>query len=70
MAMLEVKNLSISFGGLKAVNGFNITIEKNRLYGLIGPNGAVSYTHLDVYKRQLLYYSSLRKAAYLCYFCK
>ncbi|WP_101875439.1 ABC transporter ATP-binding protein [Lachnoclostridium edouardi] len=40
MAMLEVKNLSISFGGLKAVNGFNITIEKNRLYGLIGPNGA------------------------------
>ena len=40
MAMLEVKNLSISFGGLKAVNGFNITIEKNRIYGLIGPNGA------------------------------
>ena len=40
MAMLEVKNLSISFGGLKAVNGFHITIEKGQLYGLIGPNGA------------------------------
>jgi len=40
MAMLEVKNLSISFGGLKAVDDFNIMIEKGQLYGLIGPNGA------------------------------
>lgn len=40
MAMLEVKNLSISFGGLKAVDKFNVTIEKGQLYGLIGPNGA------------------------------
>ncbi len=40
MAMLEVKNLSISFGGLKAVDDFNITVEKGQLYGLIGPNGA------------------------------
>ena len=40
MALLEVKNLSISFGGLKAVNNFHINIEKGQLYGLIGPNGA------------------------------
>ncbi len=40
MAMLETKNLSISFGGLKAVDDFNVTIEKGELYGLIGPNGA------------------------------
>ncbi|MCC8027452.1 MAG: ABC transporter ATP-binding protein [Clostridium sp.] len=40
MSLLEVKNLSISFGGLKAVDNFNISIEKGRLYGLIGPNGA------------------------------
>lgn len=40
MAMLEVKNLGISFGGLKAVDDFNVTIEKGQLYGLIGPNGA------------------------------
>lgn len=40
MAMLEVKNLGISFGGLRAVDGFNIKIEKGQLYGLIGPNGA------------------------------
>lgn len=40
MAILEVKNLGISFGGLRAVNEFNLTIEKGELYGLIGPNGA------------------------------
>ena len=38
--MLNVKGLSISFGGLKAVNNFAINIEKGQLYGLIGPNGA------------------------------
>ena len=40
MALLEVKNLSISFGGLRAVSAFDVTIEKGQLYGLIGPNGA------------------------------
>ncbi|MCR4684861.1 MAG: ABC transporter ATP-binding protein [Lachnospiraceae bacterium] len=40
MALLEVKNLSISFGGLRAVDDFNVSIEKGQLYGLIGPNGA------------------------------
>ncbi len=40
MAMLEVKNLGISFGGLRAVDEFNIKIEEGQLYGLIGPNGA------------------------------
>ena len=40
MALLEVKNLGISFGGLRAVDNFNLSIEKGRLYGLIGPNGA------------------------------
>lgn len=40
MALLEVKNLSISFGGLRAVDAFHISIEKGQLYGLIGPNGA------------------------------
>ncbi len=40
MALLEVKNLGISFGGLRAVDDFSLTIEKEQLYGLIGPNGA------------------------------
>lgn len=40
MAMLDVRNIGISFGGLKAVDDFSIAIEKGQLYGLIGPNGA------------------------------
>ncbi len=40
MALLEVDNLGISFGGLRAVNEFHMNIEKGCLYGLIGPNGA------------------------------
>ena len=40
MALLEVKKLGISFGGLRAVDDFSMTIEKGELYGLIGPNGA------------------------------
>ena len=40
MALLETKNLGISFGGLRAVNAFDISVEKGQLYGLIGPNGA------------------------------
>ena len=39
-ALLEVKNLGISFGGLRAVNNFEVSIKKEELYGLIGPNGA------------------------------
>ncbi len=40
MALLEVKNLGIQFGGLRAVDDFSLEIEKGELYGLIGPNGA------------------------------
>ena len=40
MALLEINNLSIQFGGLRAVDDFHMTIEKGDLYGLIGPNGA------------------------------
>lgn len=38
--MLKTEGLGITFGGLKAANDVNITIEKKQLYGLIGPNGA------------------------------
>lgn len=40
MSLLEVNALGISFGGLKAVDQFHISIQKKELYGLIGPNGA------------------------------
>lgn len=47
-AMLETKNLGISFGGLKAVDELTLTIEKGQLYGLIGPNGAGKTTAFNL----------------------
>ena len=40
MALLEAKNISIHFGGLKAVDQFNLKVKSGELVGLIGPNGA------------------------------
>ena len=40
MNLLEIKDLGIQFGGLKAVDNFHMTIGENELAGLIGPNGA------------------------------
>lgn len=40
MALLQVTNLGITFGGLQAVDKFSLSIEKGALHGLIGPNGA------------------------------
>jgi len=38
--LLDVDNIGISFGGLKAVQNFSIKLPRAGLYGLIGPNGA------------------------------
>lgn len=38
--MLEVNDLSKSFGTLKAVDGVNFTIEPGQIMGLIGQNGS------------------------------
>lgn len=46
--MLSVTDLSISFGGLRAVDDLNLTINKGELYGLIGPNGAGKTTAFNL----------------------
>ena len=38
--ILKAEHLGITFGGLKAVSDFNMTINPGELVGLIGPNGA------------------------------
>jgi branched-chain amino acid transport system ATP-binding protein len=40
MALLEVENMSHDFGGLRAVNNYNLRIDPGEIHGLIGPNGA------------------------------
>jgi branched-chain amino acid transport system ATP-binding protein len=40
MRILELKGVNKSFGGLKAVEDFNLSVEEGEILGLIGPNGA------------------------------
>jgi len=40
MAVLDVRGVRKSFGGVTAVNGVSLTLERGRIYGLIGPNGS------------------------------
>lgn len=40
MSLLDVKDIGITFGGLRAVGNFSLSIEPGELVGLIGPNGA------------------------------
>ena len=40
MPILEAKDVTMRFGGLTAVDKFNLTLGSNELVGLIGPNGA------------------------------
>lgn len=46
--VLSAKNISITFGALKAVTDFNLEIRENELVGLIGPNGAGKTTVFNV----------------------
>ena len=52
MAILETRDLSIQFGGLKAVSHLDLTIEKGELYGLIGPNGAGKTTVFNMLRSE------------------
>ena len=46
--LLVAKNISISFGALKAVDSFNLEINSGELIGLIGPNGAGKTTVFNI----------------------
>lgn len=46
--LLNVQNLGIKFGGLKALSGINIELKKGELAGLIGPNGAGKTTFFNL----------------------
>ncbi len=46
--LLDARNVTMQFGGLKAVDKFNLTLRKGELAGLIGPNGAGKTTVFNV----------------------
>jgi urea transport system ATP-binding protein len=45
---LELRDVSVSFNGFKALNGLNMSVRKGELRCLIGPNGAGKTTALDI----------------------
>ncbi len=48
MNRLELKNVSLSFGGVKAVQNFSLTAQEGQIIGVIGPNGAGKTTIFNV----------------------
>ena len=46
--MLEIKNISKSFGTTKAVDNISLSLEKGAFYGLLGPNGAGKSTTINI----------------------
>lgn len=51
MALLEVKEISVRFGGIVALSELSFEIEKGQICGLIGPNGAGKTTMFNVVSR-------------------
>jgi branched-chain amino acid transport system ATP-binding protein len=47
-ALLEVSDLTKSFGGLRAVDGINLSVDAGEIFGLIGPNGSGKTTTLNL----------------------
>ncbi|KOQ32785.1 ABC transporter, partial [Achromobacter xylosoxidans] len=48
---LDVQGLTVKFGGLTAINGLSMQVERGRIHALIGPNGAGKSTTFNCVSR-------------------
>ena len=51
MALLEIADVGISFGGLRAVDGVSLSVEAREIFAIIGPNGAGKTTLFNLISR-------------------
>ena len=51
MSLLQVENLSIAFGGVKAVDGVSFSVEPGEVFTIVGPNGAGKSTIFNLISR-------------------
>lgn len=51
MTLLEVENLAVHFGGIKAVDGVSFSVDKGEIFTIIGPNGAGKSTIFNLISR-------------------
>ena len=51
MIILEVKDASVSFGGVKAIDGVSFTMEQAEVFSIVGPNGAGKTTLFNLFSR-------------------
>ena len=54
MGVLEVKNVNKRFGGLKALDNVNLSVEEGTVHAIIGPNGAGKSTLLNCFVGRLM----------------
>ncbi|WP_435741997.1 ABC transporter ATP-binding protein [Nocardioides sp. SYSU DS0663] len=50
-ALLEVRDVAVHFGGVKAVDGISMNLQPGRIYGVLGPNGSGKSTLLGAMTR-------------------
>lgn len=53
--IVEAKNLNKNYGGFRALNDFNFTVEPGRIVGLLGPNGSGKTTFIKILSGLLTY---------------
>ena len=51
MSLFEVKNITVAFGGVKALNDVSFGVDKGEIFTIIGPNGAGKSTLFNVISR-------------------